>query len=104
MSEIAADANSLLIGFVSGSCGAGIAIPVRQMLVDEIDDRAHALRSGRDPAEQIPSFGCQAIGIAIAAAEEIGEDLCRELLDGLLIGVMLRIGLSAIFYDEVARK
>src|ERR1700720_1224249 len=103
MSEIAANAHPLLIGFIGGAGGAGILIAERQMVADEIADCLNPVPAARSGPKQLPSDVTKLVGFAITAAERKNQRVVWQSFDRDLFGIELdRIGLAAILDDGVA--
>lgn len=68
MSEVATDANPFLIRLVGGPCSASVAVPVGDMLMNEVDDRADPRCARRGSTEQTLGLRRQAVGVAVATA------------------------------------
>ena len=57
------------------------------VVVDEVADRLHAAPARRrELAKSLPGGLGQPIGLAIAAAQQIDQDLSRQILHGVLAG------------------
>jgi hypothetical protein len=87
MGEVPADANLFLMAFPGGSRRAGILVTVGHVLVCVIDDRLDALPARQGRSEQAPCDVGEPIGVAITAAEQIGENIGRQRLRCVLLGV-----------------
>ena len=81
MSEVAAHAPPLDIGFERGAGRLGVLVAERDMLVHEVADRLHQRPAFADLAEFRPGDVRQPVGLAIAAAEQIDERVDGQRLE-----------------------
>ena len=102
MGEVAAHAPLLDIGVIRGAADMGMLVAEGDMLVDEIADRLHQPPTFTHLAESRPGDVRQAVGLAIAAAEQInqrvdGQRIERELRGEGRDGVRL----AAVVNEEI---
>jgi len=69
MGEVATNADPFFISLISGPRSAGVAVPVGDMLMNKVDDRADGLSRLCGSAEQTPGLRRQAVGVAVATAQ-----------------------------------
>lgn len=103
MGEVAADADTFLIGLKGGAGGAGLQIVKLDMVMDEIADGLHAAPAGDIIAEQVPGNLAQAVGFAVAAAVQKGQAGVGQRGDGdFPRGEICLFGQAAIFDCGIA--
>src|SRR5258708_5727353 len=97
MGEVAADADALIVAFGSGAVAAGVMVAERNALMDIVADRLHPGPSAVDAAEQRPCQIGQLLGIAVATAQQIDQDVVGQFTDRNLSRVGSRgIGQTAV--------
>src|SRR4029453_227479 len=81
---VAAHASALLVGLPRRLGGAGMLVAELNVVMDEIADRLDAPPTCGRVAEQAPGDLGQAVGLAVATAEEKDDRLVGQFLDRLL--------------------
>ena len=71
--------------------GAGMLVAEDDVVVHEVADRLHARPTQRRIREQFPRDVAQAVGLAVAAAQQEDESLFRQVLHVVLPGVGKRL-------------
>ena len=79
VSEVPAHAASLGMGIPRRLCRAGMGVAEGDAIVDIVADRLHQRPTLRNLREQGPRRIRQAIGLAVAAAEQIDQHLHRQV-------------------------
>ena len=102
MGKVAANAAALCKGLESSSGGAGMLVAERQVVVHEVADGLHPWPAGRCVSEEAPGIVGQAIGFAVAAAEQEQQGLRRQVLHLVLESARIdRIGCSEAAHDSI---
>src|ERR1700688_2703008 len=79
MSEVPADADALLVSFRGSPIAARMLVVEANPVMGVVTDRLHALPARRQAAEQRPGKVRQLFGVAVAAAQQIDQNLIRQL-------------------------
>src|SRR5690606_32935272 len=79
--EIATHADAFLPGVEGGAGGAGLLVIEAQVFVDVVAHGLHAIPAGADGAEARPGEGAEVVVFAVAAGQEVGEDVVGEVRD-----------------------
>ncbi len=85
--EVPAHAALLAKAVPGGAGGRGVLIAEVQALVNVVADRLHPPPAGRSVAEHRPGHAGEVVGVAVAAAQQIDEDIVGQVLDGNLLRV-----------------
>ena len=86
MGIVAADAPALVVDLPGRHGCAGVLIAERNVAMNKITDGLHARPARLRILEQLPCGVGQPIGLAITAAKQIDERVCRQVFHCMLTG------------------
>jgi len=105
MRKIAAHADALVEGIGCGARCTRVLVAECQLVMDEIDDGLHAAPARLYGAELIPRKLAEPIGFTIAAAEQVDENVVRQIRNRDLGETLVdEIGLARVANGPAARN
>src|ERR1700694_3670119 len=91
MLKIPAHSKALRKNIQGSFCGARVLIPEANFCVHPIADGLHPSPSGRNAAEQLRRDHGESVDLAVAAVQQITQDVVRQFLDRKFTRIVINL-------------